>query len=196
LTELAAVLPGAEARWKPLSRLRGRRVPQNVLHWLADDGSLTRRLQAACGPAFRVRVLHQGWGRPQPSEARLLHMRRGETAMLREVELCCGTGVWVFARTVIPARSLRGPLRRLATLGARPLGAVLFSDPALRRGPTQTTHLLPGHALFQAAAVSLAVRPPDLWGRRSLFFLAGKPLLVNEIFLPALVAAHGEGADA
>ncbi len=195
MTDLAPFAPSAEARWRPLSQLRWRNPPAGPRGWLADDSSLTRRLQAACGQGFRVRVLYQGWGRAASGEARLLRMRRGEAAMLREVELCCGDAVWVFARTVIPARSLRGSLRRLARLGNRPLGAVLFSHPAMRRGPTQMTHLLPRHGLFQAATGSLTRRPAELWGRRSLFFLSGRPLLVSEIFLPALVSVRRYAAD-
>ena len=33
---------------------------------------------------------------------------------------------------------------------------------------------------------SVGRRVDDLWGRRTLFRYAGKPLLVNEIFLPAI----------
>jgi len=195
LIDLAPFAPRAEARWRPLSQLRWRSPAVWPRSWLADDRSLTRRLQAACGPGFRVHVLYQGWGRPASGEARLLGMRRGEAAILREVELCCGKAVWVFARTVMPARSLRGPLRRLARLGERPLGAVLFSHRAMRRGPAQTVRLLPRHALFQTATASLSRRPAELWGRRSLFFLSGRPLLVSEIFLPALFDVRTGSGD-
>jgi chorismate--pyruvate lyase len=154
--------------------------------WLWDRGSLTARLVKASGGAFRVRVMHQGWGSALYSESRLLGMRRGEAALVREVELLGHDTPWVFARTLIPASSLKGGARRLAGLGDKPLGAVLFSDPSMRRGPTQVARLLPRHPLFAVATNSLEQKPVELWGRRTLFFLAGKPLLVNEIFLPEL----------
>ena len=47
----------------------------------------------------------------------VFHKRLGEAAIVREVELLCGETPWVFARTLIPATSLRGPARRLAMLG-------------------------------------------------------------------------------
>ncbi len=162
--------------------------------WLRDDGSLTAKLVRACNGRFRVRVLRQGWGRPLYSESRLLRMRRGETALVREVELLCAETPWVFARTLIPASSLRGPARRLADLGERPLGAVLFADPSMRRGATQIARLQPRHPLFAAATGSLEDQPAELWGRRTLFYLSGKPLLVNEIFLPAIPLVAGEGS--
>jgi len=193
LIEPPANAPGAEPRWLAVSTLLSAAVPPAARAWLADSGSLTRRLETACGVGFHVRLLHQGWGRPQPGEGRLLGMRRAETSMLREVGLCCGNLPWVFARTVIPARSLRGPLRSLSTLGERPLGAVLFADPGMRRGPTEVARLLPGQALFETAVSLLHDRPEVLWGRRCLFFLSGKPLLVNEIFLPGVPPAPGRG---
>ena len=66
----------------------------------------------ASGGRFRVRVMHQGWGRPLYSESRLLRTRRAEAALVREVELLSAGVPWVFARTLIPASSLRGPARR------------------------------------------------------------------------------------
>jgi chorismate--pyruvate lyase len=111
-------------------------------------------------------------------------MRYGEVAIVREVELMCGDAAMVFARTIIPASSLRGPARRLGMLGTKPLGEVLFSDPRMRRGPIEVARLQPRHTLFAAATATLEDRPDELWGRRTLFYLAGVPLLVNEIFLP------------
>jgi len=166
-------------------RLRHAQVPGGIYPWLKDRASLTARIKSACRcGGFRVRVVRQGWGRPLYSEAALLEMRLGEIAIVREVELLCGGLPWVFARTLIPASSLRGPARRLAHLGDKPLGEVLFSDQRTRRGVTQVARLLPRHRLFVAATGQLEKPPPEIWGRRSIFSLSSKPLLVNEIFLP------------
>ncbi len=168
-------------------RLRHAQVPAGIYPWLRDRSSLTARIKSACRCAgFRVRVVRQGWGRPLYGEARLLRMRPGEIAIVREVELLCGGRSWVFARTLIPARSLCGSARRLAHLGDKPLGEVLFSDQRARRGVTQVARLLPRHRLFGIAVRELNTKPAEIWGRRSLFFLSSKPLLVNEIFLPGI----------
>ncbi|MCW8904041.1 chorismate--pyruvate lyase family protein [Sedimenticola sp.] len=172
-----------EPNWTPWRRFRHHQVPAEIEQWLRDGGSLTARLKRAAQGDFRVNLRRQGWARPLDSERRLLGMRRGGIAMLREVELLCGGVPWVFARTLIPVRSLKGPARRLAMLGERPLGEVLFTDPSMRRGVTQIARLLPGHALFSSAMVNLQTAEA-IWGRRTLFHLAGKPLLVNELFLP------------
>jgi chorismate--pyruvate lyase len=53
---------------------------------------------------------------------------------------------------------------------------------------------------YRTATAGLARKPRCIWGRRSRFQLRGKPLLVNEIFLPSIPAfanalnpAHGSG---
>lgn len=110
--------------------------------------------------------------------------RRGVITLVREVELLCDEQPWVFARTLIPATSLQRSVRRLTQLGEKPLGAVLFSDPKVHRGVTQIARLQPKHPLFDAACIHIDDRPEMLWARRTMFYLAGRPLLVNEIFLP------------
>ncbi len=155
--------------------------------WLKDTGSLTKRLIAFCQGQFSVRLLHQGWGQSLNTEARLLGTRRGEAAIIREVELMCDTQALVFARTLIPATSLTGGARRLAQLGNKPLGAVLFADPATRRTRIQIARISPRYPLYAAATDHLVHKPAELWGRRTLFLYAGKPILVNEIFLPGVM---------
>lgn len=165
---------------------RGLVPPAGVRGWLRDAGSLTQRLRTACGGVFSVHVRRQAWSRGYPGEASLLGIKPYRIALVREVELRCDGAAWVFARTFIPVSSLRGPARRLKMLGNRPLGAVLFADPGVTRGKTQFVYLTPGQPLFESAVAGLPIRPGGLWGRRTLFNLAGKPLLVNEIFLPGI----------
>jgi chorismate--pyruvate lyase len=176
-----------EPKWAPAQQWLRSAVPPAVWGWLVDASSLTRRLQLACGEQFHVRVLHQGWGYPQASERRVLAIKRGERAVIREVRLMCGERPWVFARTVIPVRSLRGAQRRLAYLGSKSLGATLFADPRLRRGAVEVAHIGPDAQLFSHAIGELP-HPETVWGRRSVFRSRGKSLLVSEIFLPALFA--------
>jgi chorismate lyase len=176
--------PARGAHWIPQDRLIRARVPVAVLSWLLEPGSLTDRLRRACGGGLRVRVVSQAWVRPHADEAFALGLRWGERALVRQVQLLCGGRPWVFARTVIPGDSLRGRHRRLARLGTRPLGAVLFADKSMRRGALELAALAPGVALYELAAACLAGRPSLLWGRRSVFRLGGRPLLVSEIFLP------------
>ena len=150
--------------------------------WLLDQGSLTSRLIQASNGHFKVRKLYQGWQQPTCSEAQCLGLKPRQLALVREVELLCHDEPWVYARSIFPQSTLTGRLHRLAKLDARPLGALLFKDPTMQR-----SH-------FEIAALNNARlscyfsehKPPFAWGRRSLFYLDEKPLLVAEVFLPAL----------
>jgi chorismate--pyruvate lyase len=115
-------------------------------------------------------------------------MRQGERAIIRQVHLLCGSRPLVYARTIIPATSMRGKLQRLAHLGTRPLGAMLFADPGMRREGVELANIKPGEGLFLDATRHISRLPGNIWGRRSVFRIAHKPLLVSEIFLPQFPA--------
>jgi chorismate--pyruvate lyase len=175
--------------WRSRSCLFRRDLPEKLADWLLDSGSLTRRLRQICPNQFRVRILWQGWDRPSFDEARVLGLRLGAWAWIREVQLLCDDQPWVFARTLIPARTLRGRGCRLTRLGTRPLGEVLFTDSGVRRGPVEIARIATGQRLHRRALTDQAEPPDALWGRRSVFWIAERPLLVCEIFLPDLPVA-------
>lgn len=178
-----------DSRWFPHGQHPCKAIPPGLCAWLLDPESLTLRLQQLCPGRFEVRVLEQCRGRPAHSEAQVLGMRNAGQALIRQVQLLCGGKPWIYARTVIPVRSLRGRLKRLAHLGTRPLGAVLFADPGMRRGVVELACIEPGQALYTAATAHLRTRPAAIWGRRSVFTISRKPLLVSEVFLPDFPAA-------
>lgn len=162
-----------DSRWYTLRRPATADAPHIWRKWLLDSGSLTRRLLQASNGHFRVEVVRQLWQRPTRSEALALGMSPRQIALIREVQLIGHEQPWVFARTIIPATTLTGKQRQLNTLGNRSLGTVLFRDPTMRRGPLQISKIrLSGNE--------------TVWARRSVFRLANKPLLVAEVFLPAL----------
>lgn len=165
-------------------------LPRELVPWLLDRASLTHRVQQACAGAFRVEVLSQGWQRPQLDERLALNMRSGTYAIVREVRLLCDRQPWVYARTVVPLRTLSGAQRRLGELGSRPLGALLFTDRSMRRGDLELARIRPGQRLFAAATAGVRPPPEEVWARRSVFFVRDKPLLVQELFLPELNRAH------
>lgn len=173
-------------RWRGYRRWLRRHVPEVLRSWLLDKGSLTDRLKRRCTGRFSVRVMSEDWQRPRLDEARVLNMPVTALAWVRQVQLLCDDTPWVFARTVVPAATLSGAQRRLACLGNRPLGAYLFSDPGMQRSPVQLARIIPGSSLFEDAVQGLPKQPRAIWGRRSVFRVGGKPLLVSEVFLPAI----------
>lgn len=175
-----------EPVWTELSSRRLPGVTPHVHAWLSDDGSLTRSVIASGRGSFRVDLISQGQGCALPSEAALLPGGPAQATVVREVKLYCGLQAHVFARTLIPMRSLRGPVHALTQLGRRPLGEVLFSNPTTRRLRVEVARITPRHRLFARATSHLRRRPDALWGRRTLFDYGGELILVNELFLPGI----------
>jgi len=155
--------------------------------WLTDPASLTARIRARCRE-FRVEVLAQRLAVPHLDEGRLLGLRRGERAWLREVLLFADGRAVVYARSVLPRHNLRGGWRLFAGIGQRPLGAALFADPRIARAPLRVKRL-DRRDPRQRRAASMAGSPSTgaLWARRSVFRQRGRALLVCEVFLPAIV---------
>lgn len=146
-------------------------------------------MQQLCNGTFMVRVLSEQWQRPMFNERILLGMRDSDYGMVRQVQLLCNRQPWIFARTVIPGTTLSGTQRRLAHLGNKPLGALLFADKSVERGRLEVACITPGQAIYDIATRDLKNADKPLWGRRSIFYRDDKPLLVSEIFLPTVVAS-------
>lgn len=163
-------------------------LPRELRGWLADQGSLTHRLRQRC-EAFSVRPVRVGFMRPNRDESPVLQLGGDELAYVREVVLNCNGRAVVFAHSVVAASALRGPWAAVTRLGTRPLGEALFSDPCVTRGRLQYRRIDMRHALArQAARAGIPLAGKSLWARRSLFNLQGHPLMVTEVFLPAVLA--------
>jgi len=169
----------SEPAWRRMISVSDYTVPGQWRLWLSDTGSLTQRLIDACNGELTVQVLRQNLGVPRLSERRALGLPQRRQALIREVILLGGGIPWVYARSIIPLSTLTGRLRRLRQLDNRPLGALLFSEPSMCREPVEI-------ACYTSAQMptALAAKQSTMWGRRSVFRLHNKPLLVSEIFLP------------
>lgn len=167
-----------DTRWTTYRRPNQLQAPRLWRRWLCDRGSLTKHLIAASENCFRVEVQQQDWLIPSRSEAKVLGIKHRQVALIREVKLIGNDQTYVVARTVIPAGTLTGKQKQLATLGNRSLGTVLFNDPSMRRGKFQISRLR-NEPQKEGGSQSL-------WARRSVFYLSNKPLLVCEVFLPVL----------
>jgi chorismate--pyruvate lyase len=135
-----------------------------------------------------VQRLSQRLALPIRDEYRPLGLRPARLALVREVLLLCGDTPLVFAHSVAPRASLRGPWAALRGLGHRPLGAALFADPRIQRHPLECRLLDRRHPLYRRAIRHLDHPPASLWARRSRFTLHGASLMVTEVFLPATLS--------
>lgn len=166
-------------------------VPATLIPWLTDPDSLTSRIRARC-THFAVRLLHQRLGAARLDEAALLGLRPGERVWVREVLLFADGRPVVFGRSLLPRRNVRGAWNLFHGMGARPLGAALFADPAISRSPLSCRRFDGRDARYHRARSALARHdasasmPRGVWARRSLFSRHGRALLVSEFFLPQI----------
>lgn len=169
-------------RWYRRHQLFNQAIDQTLQPWLFDASSLTARLIALCDDSFSVRVLSQRWQKIDPEEAAALTSRNIRSALVRQVLLYCGDVPLVYARTIIPATTITGAQRRYANMGNRPLGAMLFADRTMRREEVEVGVLPAGHMAYEFTDST-----DPVWGRRSVFRVGGKPLLVSEYFFTELL---------
>lgn len=167
-------------------------LPAVLKDWLLDKGSLTARLKSK-SIDFQVKVV--GERQEQCSEAEACDfIQAGEQVLVREVLLYCDNVPQVFARSLLPLTSLTGQEQSLANLGEQPLGQVLFNNPSLKRERLELTCFSSDSRVAKLAkSLGSGVSKDDschqeLWGRRSIFILKNKPLMVAEVYLPGAFA--------
>lgn len=160
------------ARWLVPARYWQAKLRPPHKTWLLSQGSLTAYLMTLSQGNFKVHVQHEAWQKPTLDERLSLKLHHYHYAWVREVALLGHHQPWVMARSIIPQHTLVGRGRRLKYLGSRSLGSLLFKGG--KRG-------------------QLVICAPNSqqnhWTRRSLFYYANRPLLVQESFLPALFEA-------
>jgi chorismate lyase len=158
-------------------------APRHLRPWLTARASLTARLQESFGP-IRVQVISEKPSRAHRDEQPLLHRHRiDKWHYTRDVLLLAGDQARVFAHSVAPRDAIRHGLRLLGRIGNKPLGAALFADPQIRRGPLGWKQIDRRDPLWQKAARAAGPLPARLWARRSQFIRGSARLLVTEVFL-------------
>jgi len=161
------------------------KLPGNVQSWTYESGSLTQRLRSYYGDAIAVKILLQRWHKPFLSERCLLNLPGHRFSLIREVLLYANDKPLILARTIIPAATIRASQNNLSHLGNRPLGEIIFSYPNLERMTMDITLINPS-TWTQPALAEAAIDQP-IWGRRTVYAIAHKQMLVSEFFLPEVL---------
>lgn len=167
-------------------------LPEHLLDWLLESDSLTAKLKRYC-ETFHVEVLGQKIEPCSELESNSA-IAAGEKVLVREVLLYCDNKPQVFARSLLPLSTLTDEDKNLAELGTKPLGHVLFNDPSLERKNLEIS------SFDQSSTVARLVRKlafaatidHKMWGRRSLYYIHNKPLMVAEVFLPGAFAYQSD----
>lgn len=168
-------------KWRKRQQCLRDKISPDIYHWLFDPESLTAKIIKSCNGKFSVHLIDQGRATPTLDEIRALGVRYRCDAIIRQVILFCDDKPWVYARSVIPVTTLKGSLKRLAYLGNKPLGAVLFADTSIIRSEVEVTSIDSSHEIYKCVDFK---KEKKIWGRRSVFSHRRKRLLVSEFFLP------------
>ena len=161
------------------------KMPETVQSWTYESGSLTQRLRAIYGNAVTVNVLFQQWRVPFLTERKLLGLHEQRICLTREVLLHANGKPLILARTIMPAATIKVANRSLSKLGSRPLGEVIFSYPQLERIAMDVTLINPNEWTPRALDVAYIKQP--IWGRRTVYAIKHRQMLVSEFFLPEIL---------
>jgi len=137
--------------------------------WLSNPQSLTQLIERRTQKNVTVKILADKRQSLSADEQSLFRQPL-KRCRVREIYLCVDDTPVVFARSILPTSSCTGINRTILDIGNTPLGEVLFKKgnaPILLRQITEIPYLG--------------------FGRRSLYLLRGHPILISEIFLPALI---------
>jgi chorismate-pyruvate lyase len=158
----------ANAMWLPGHALNCYAGDPLLRSWLLTPGLLTQRFRDTCGALYLMRRLPE---------------RLSDNDLWREVELCCGEVIWVFARTRFPAATLAAE-PWLRDIGDTPLGEAVASHGEFSRSDFDYAELGAHHEVVATAVQRAGVPPQALWVRRSEFKLPGGSFELQEVFLP------------
>jgi chorismate--pyruvate lyase len=175
-------------QWHPLSATNQHLITEAIRPWLIETGSLTTKLKELCVDAFSVQLIDQTVRVSTANEQKLLQLASGDEVIVRQVYLLCGETVVVYARSLIPILALQKRFASLDKLGEKPLGEKIFSDPQLERSQIEWMLINAASPLYPTIVQRLLEKhkPEHVFGRRSLFYGAVKPILISEYFLPAI----------
>jgi chorismate lyase len=170
--------------WHPAERLGQLAVDSQLRPWLIGKGLLSLRMKAVCGERFTLALVDQWTG--LLSAAHKSALRTADNAgLFRDVEMSRGETVWVFAQTVMPDSTLCAH-PWLAELGDSALGETLNGLSGIERSSYEYAWLPITEAVTARALRGADVKPAGLWARRVRVSLRSAPLLMQELFLPAM----------
>jgi len=171
-------------QWLPAERLGAATMDAQVRPWLIGKGLITLRMKAVCGERFSLRLVDQWTGLLNAAHKSALRVP-DNAGLFRDVEMCCGEQVWMFAQTIIPDSTLCAH-PWLAELGDSALGETLSDLSGVERSSYEYAWLPVEEPVTARALRDAEIKPAGLWARRSRVSLRSAPLLMQELFLPAM----------
>ncbi len=171
-------------QWLPAERLGQLSMDAQVRPWLIGKGLLSLRMKAVCGGRFALKLVDQWTGLLSAAHKSALRTT-DDAGLFRDVEMSRDGTVWVFAQTIMPDSTLCAH-PWLAELGDSALGETLSDLTGIERSSYEYAWLPVEQAVTARALRDAEIKPTGLWARRSRVSLRNAPLLMQELFLPAV----------
>lgn len=156
----------------------------SIAQWLTKPLILSQALKRHC-QNLTVEVLSQQFAAVDETESLL---REGSNEpFVRRVFLRGDRQPWTYGRVVIAPRTYQTHFSQFKGLDSKLLGeTLLYGNPDTTRSRFEYAVVPEDTALYQEINEHLPLTQTTLWARRSYFYLKNEPLLVTEVFLPAL----------
>lgn len=156
-------------------------MQSKIIALLADTGSLTKRFEQLMGVTPNLQLLRQSRELLCVEERHALSLKPRQMVLTREIKMGDGKKNWLFARTIIPLKTLRGSAKRLIHLKNDPIGKILFG----RHGAKRTQMTISLTRDLPQTLINMGVKRNKLFFQRSsIFEFSSGPIMITEILLP------------
>ena len=139
---------------------------ENIKSWLIEKGPITKRIKSK--ESFKLNLIKDEICSVDDSEKKFLE-ESSDKIKVREVILMGNNIPRVYAKSLIPIRTIENGFSRLGELGTKPLGDILFEKEIFKKTDVVYAQFQDQDSIF--------------WGRKTKYIVKNMPLSVMEVFL-------------
>ena len=138
----------------------------SIKSWLSESGPITKRISA--NENFELNLLREEIDEVDETEKKYLGNSIGDVKV-REVLLLGDKVPKVYAKSLIPVKTIKKGFSKLGSLGTKPLGDILFEKNIFNKIDVMYSSFEHEDSIF--------------WGRKTKYLVKNLPFSVMEIFL-------------
>ena len=138
----------------------------SIKSWLSESGPITKRISA--NENFELNLLREEIDEVDETEKKYLGNSIGDIKV-REVLLLGNKVPKVYAKSLIPVKTIKKGFSKLGSLGTKPLGDILFEKNIFNKIDVMYSSFEHEDSIF--------------WGRKTKYLVKNLPFSVMEIFL-------------
>ena len=155
-----------KSSWISHSEMMKKVKKDSIKSWLIENGPITKRISAK--EDFELNLIRDEIGEVDEIEKRYLGKSIGDIKV-REVILLGNKIPKVYAKSLIPVKTIEKGFSKLGNLGTKPLGDILFEKNIFYK--------------IDAMYSSFSYENNIFWGRKTKYLVKNLPFSVMEIFL-------------